>query len=126
MKLVVVSVDCRQHVTADRAVFGEAALVGSEKNGSGRFTDAFNFDETKLAGVYIQARDVIAEVFFVNVIDLTTPVFLVLHDHLHRDRFHFWVWLQAADFGLGSARMRKHKGAGRSARLPEAKERVVG
>lgn len=47
-----------------------------------------------------------------NVVDLASPVSLMLHDYLHRYRFHSWVRLQAADLGLGSVRMREHKSAG--------------
>lgn len=54
-------------------VFGDAALVGGEKDGSGRGADAFDFNEAKLAGVEVEAGDVVAEILLVNIINLATP-----------------------------------------------------
>ena len=51
-------------------VFGDAAFVGSEQNGSGGGANAFDFDQAKLTGVEIEARDVVAEILLVNIINL--------------------------------------------------------
>ena len=93
------------------AVFGDAALVGSEKHGPGHGADAFDFDEAKLAGVEIEARDVVAEILLVNIINLATPCSFVVHYELHRSIFNFRVGLQTTNLRLGAFGMRQHQNA---------------
>ena len=56
-------------------------------------------DQAKLAGAQVEAGDVIAEVLFVDIEDLSVVRRLVLHHDAHRRRLRFRVGAQAADAG---------------------------
>ena len=68
--------------------------------------------KAKFAGVEIEARDVVAQVLFVNIINLAAACRFVLHDEAHGNVFDLRIGLQAANLWLRAFGMRQDQNAG--------------
>ena len=88
------------------AVLGDATLVGRQQNAAGGGGETFYLNQAQLAGRWIEAGYIVANIFLVDIFDLTTLRGLVLHDHPHCRHLSFGMGAQAPDieglaFGMG-------------------------
>src|SRR5205807_3604813 len=65
------------------AVLGNATFIGGEQDRAGGRTEAFDLDQSQLAGIQVEAGNIIAQVLFVHIIHLTALGVLMLYDYAH-------------------------------------------
>ena len=80
------------------AVRRDAAFVRRQHHIAGCVPDSLNLDQPEFTRVQINACDIVAEVFFVYIVDYAALATLKRHDGLHGCFFHFGIGPQVLEF----------------------------